>query len=575
MRFIMNQKLKVILFLVFTIFLLIGLRILVSAQNTNSQIDENSKVENLQNQQNEDSEKIKKLLETTQDLKTQNAVLTKSLDTLSVIIFSFVGLISLILLLGTGTSLWSWNTDRKRLNDVYKVAEDKEKENTRRENIFHERQDYLYEFSKERERIFHQRQDSLFELSTKREKTLQERQDQLFELSLSREKESSERDRHIFGQSTETLTLVNQTLELARDASERASKALEERLNRQHNDLEQDAIDLLDEAKAYKNPKVLVEDSNFRSNLQTLASEVTALQTNQNILDKEVSLNPHCCFIKAMESHLNQHFKPAIKYWKKSESNDKAQIPLRIMSLYWIGYEQNNLGEFENGAASFEKASSIATGHMKYELERIRIESKFFDYPKFSTRKILPEMESLYEQIKKENESEEFQKVRSGIAGTLGNIYYQLGNELSSENKENESKEYYKKAKEIFFEAPVKNKWIWFGYGESCYKLGEYEEAEKQLLDKVKNEAEFEYSTRLEPRTKVLGQTTVLICSIRIKSLHDNVRPLINLITATLGNVDKRLTVYSQFQRRNVSKRKFNEDLNKLMEEFELGSSDD
>lgn len=533
----MNHKLKVLLGRILLSFVLVGFCGVIHAQNSNiSQSEKDLKLEYLQKQQNEDGEKVKKLTETVQELKTQNAVLNKSVDQLSSFVFGFVGLISFILIIGTGTSLWSWNTDRKRLNDVYDVAKKKEEENTKRENLLHERQDYLYE------------------------------------LSLKREEESSERDRHIFGQSTETLTLVNQTLELARDASERASKGLEDRLNRQHKNLEQEASDLLDESKAYKNFKVLVEDSNFRSNLKTLASEITSLQTNQNILDKEVLLHPNCCFIKAMESHLDQHFKPAIKYWKKAEEHEKSEDSLRIMSSFWIGYEQNNLGDFEDATGSFEKASSLAKGHMAYELERIKIESKFFDFPKFTTQKILPEMESLYERIKvdKENKSEEFQKVMSSISGTLGNIYYQFGNELSSKDEtREEAEEYYKKAKATFYKAPIKNKWTWFGYAESCYKLGEYEESVDCFLNKVKNEAEFEYSTRLEPRTKVLGQTTVLICSIRVKSLNENVKPLINLIKSTLGTVDKRLTVYSQFQRRNVSKKQFNADLDQLMEEFE------
>ena len=207
---------------------------------------------------------------------------------------------------------------------------------------------------------------------------------------------------------------------------------------------------------------------------------------------------------------------------------------------------------------------------MKYELERIKIESKFFDFPKYTPDKLLPEIETLYEAIKKETVTEEFLKVRSNIGGTLGNIYYQLGN-TSNEEK---AKEYYKKAKSIFYEAPIKNKWVWFGYGESCYKLDEIQEAENTLLNKVKSEAEFEYSTRLEPRTKVLGQTTVLICSIRVKSLHKNINTIYNLIKTTLGGVDERLTVYSQIQRRNVDKRQFLKDLDELMKEFNEYSND-
>ncbi|MDI6751762.1 MAG: hypothetical protein QME07_02740 [bacterium] len=505
----MKQIIQILTSLILIFFTLFGVN--AYGQRDITKGKDNPRIEELRKDVEVEKEKIEKLTEVIQDLKTQNAVLTKSLDILTIFFGIFGGLISIVLIIGTITSLISWNKDRKRSDEIHSLA-------------------------------------------------------------LEKERESSERDRSIFSQSTETLNLVNQTLELAKDASERASKSLEEKLNKQHGALEQESIDLIEESKAYKNFKILVEDLSFRSNLLTLASEIRGLQNNQNILEKEAILHPYCCFIRGMEFHLNQHFKPAIKYWKQAKDHKDSPKHLQIMALYWIGYEQNNLSEFENASSNFELASSIATGAMKFELERIKIESKFFDFPKFTPEKLLPEIESLYRSIKNETDSEEIQKFKSNIAGTLGNIYYQLGNELSVENN-NLSTKYYEKAKSTFWEAPAKDKWIWFGYGESCYKLGEYKEAEKYLLNKVKKEAEFEYSTRLEPRTKVLGQSTVLICSTIVKSLHKNVNTIYNLIKTTLGGVDERLTVYSQFQRRNVSKKRFLDDLDIIMEKFHAVSA--
>jgi hypothetical protein len=476
------------------------------AQEVTTNIIEDQNIEELQkNVKDEDTDKIEKLTEDVQDLKTQNAVFTKSLDTLNIFFSIFGGLISIILIFGAITSGISWSTDRKRSNETYSLA-------------------------------------------------------------LKKEQESSERDRSIFSQSMETLTLVNQTLELARAASERAYKAIQEKLDKKHKALEKEASDLIEESKADKNFKVLVENSAYRSNLRTLALEITSLQTNQDMLEKEPALLPHCCFIRGMDFHLNQHFKPAIDYWKLAKNQKNTPNHLRIMALYWIGYEHNNLANFEDAVSCFEEASNIATGAMKFELERIKIESKFFDFTKFPPEKVLPEIESLYNNIKNETVSEEFQSVKSNIGLTLGNIYYQLGNDFSKSDRK-KSIEYYKNAKNTFYTAPIKNKWIWFGYGESCYKLGEHKGV-KELFEKVRNEAEVEYATRLEPRTRVLGQTTALICSIKVKSLHEHVNTIYNLIKTTLGSVDERLTVYSQLQKRNVSKKQFIEDLNKLMEEF-------
>lgn len=476
----------------------------------------------------DNAEQIKTLSNSVQELKTQNAVLSKTVDTLTLIFSLFAGLIGLVFIVGTLTSLITWNTDRKRSQETYHLVKEREVQTSQREQLVYARQDELYNFA------------------------------------LTKDKEATERDRSIFGQSTQTLTLVNQTLELARDASERASKSLEIKLNKKHTELEQESLELIEESRAFKNFKVLVEDSNYRSNLLTLALEIAGLQNNQNILEREVTLHPNCSFIRGMEFHLNQHFKTAIKYWKQVKDNLETVPELKIMALFWIAYEQNNLSDFENASSNFEAASGIASGAMKYELERIKIESKFFDFPKYTPDKLIPELLALYELVKKEPESEDIKKVRSAIASTIGNIYHEMGNTSNGEK----AKEFYTKARNFFNETPYKNKWTWFGYGEASYRLGNIQEAENILSAKVKSEAEFEYSTRLEPRTKVLGQTTVLICSVRVKSLNENVNTLYNLIKTTLGGVDERLTVYSQFQRRNVNKKQFVKDLDEFMDEF-------
>ena len=490
-----RQSTKILL-MIFFLTILIFVNTYSFAQEVTTNIIEDQNIEELQkNIKNENTDKIEKLTEDIQDLKTQNAVLTKTLDTLIIFLSIFGGIISIILIFGTITSGISWNMDRKRLKDTIL------------------------------------------------------------------------RDEGIFGQSVQTLTLVNATLELARDASERAYKAIQEKLDKKHKALEKEASNLLEESKAYKNFKVLVEDSTVRSNLLILASEIMSLQTNLGMLEKEPDLLPHCCFIRGMEFHLNQHFKSAIEYWKLAKDQENIPNYLKIIALYWIGYEQNNLAKYDDAASNFKLASDFASGAMKYELERIKIESKYFDILNYNSEKVLPEIESLYDEIKKEIDSQEFKVVKSNVGLTLGNIYYQLGRELSKSDSK-KSIEYFKKAKNTFFKTPIKNKWIWFGYGESCYKLKDYKTAENILSEKVKNEAEFEYSTRLEPRTKVLGQTTVLICSMRIKKFHSNVDTTYNLIKTILGGVDERLTIYSQLQSRNVLKKKFLEDLEKLMEEF-------
>ena len=196
-----------ILLMIFFLTILIFVITYSFAQEVTTNIIEDQNIEELQkNVKDENTDKIEKLTEDIQDLKTQNAVLTKTFDTLIIYLSIFGGIISIILIFGTITSGISWNTDRKRSNETYSSA-------------------------------------------------------------LEKERVSTERDRSLFSQSVETLTLVNETLELAKEASERAYKAIQEKLNKKHKTLEKEAIDLLEESKADENFKVLVEDSTVRSNL--------------------------------------------------------------------------------------------------------------------------------------------------------------------------------------------------------------------------------------------------------------------------------------------------------------------
>ena len=515
-------------------FLLIGISFVTGQQGSPQR--QNETTQQLRRELEESKETTKQLSNSVQELKAQNLALSKQLDFLTPI----AAIITFVLLASTGTSLVTLRTDRKRLKETY--LSDKAKEPT----------------------------------LAARELLMYARQDELYGLMLHKEQESSERDRSIFIQSTQTLTLVNATLKLAKEASERASRSLEDKLTRQHNELEAAAKELVYASKAYKTFKVLVEDSRFRSTMQTLAEDITGLQNNQNMLDKEVTLAPYCSFIRGMDFHLNQHVQPALKFWKSAKDHPSASEALKIMALHWIGYEQNNLGDFEDASSSFELAANLAEGPLKYELERLKIESRFFWTDKFTASSVLPEMLALAGRVKNEEDSEEFKRVKSSIAGTLGNIYLQVGDEISADPLNEASPlPYYEKAREVFKNAPNKTKWTWFGYGEACAKLGDKPTAEACFLSRVQPEAEQEYSTRLEPRTKVLGQTTVLICSMLMPGQHKNVITLYNLIKLTLSSVDSHVTVYSQFKRRNVPKKAFLEDLERAVKEFGAIRDDD
>lgn len=365
-------------------YILIGIFVCISfelnAQDSmkniyNSKIEMAKKLENL--------EKISNDL---QELKTENAVLKKSVDTLEILFIGFGGLISLILIAGSVTSLISWNTERKRSSETYNLA-------LQKENVL------------------------------------------------------DKRDRSLFVQSSKTLNLVNQTLNLAKEASERASKFQVNRLETEHLTLEQKASDLIDKSKSYKSYKALVENATFRSSLEILNMDITQLTTNLKTIEDNVPLKPFCSFIRGMNFHLGQHFEKAIECWKLIIKDKEAPPQLKIMTLYWIGYEQNNILDFDSATITFEDAATLADKELKddakkYELERMEIESKSFNALKFETESLLPEIESLLKIIEKKSPSIEIRNVRSRICGTLGNICLQIANKYRKANNEIISEQY-------------------------------------------------------------------------------------------------------------------------------------
>jgi tetratricopeptide (TPR) repeat protein len=166
-----------------------------------------------------------------------------------------------------------------------------------------------------------------------------------------------------------TLELVNATLTLARDASERASKVLEVKARGALEDLDKDAKHLL--AKTKSNDRALVRDPAHRSALISLAQRLEAFEINRFILPPDIKLTPPCLFLRGMEQHLKQHFEDALAHWDQVALNDSADPLLRALAWLWIGYEYNNLGQFSDAVSSFENALTFASGARRFELQRM------------------------------------------------------------------------------------------------------------------------------------------------------------------------------------------------------------
>src|SRR3990172_4588013 len=85
-------------------------------------------------------------------------------------------------------------------------------------------------------------------------------------------------------------------------------------------------------------------------------------------------------FVLGMNHHIEGRWDKARKYWEKAVYSPQCFARLASNIWYWIGYEQNNVGEsgLEESVASFQRARESADGVRSFELQRLEIESRFF-----------------------------------------------------------------------------------------------------------------------------------------------------------------------------------------------------
>lgn len=407
-------------------------------------------------------------------------------------------------------------------------------------------------------------------------------------LTLGNDKSSQERANIIFEESQRTLALVNDILELAEKTSRRASKSLETRLQKSMEIYDGESMEIIEKSQAYDDDKNLTTDKDICSEIHRVGRKIEGLENNLIMLEgSEIILEPYCCLVRGADSYLSELFNQALEYWKKVVKSKNADKRLQSLAYFWIGYVNNNLGEqhFSTAIQNFKKAQVLATDSRKYELMRIKLETRFFNNE--AIEPIIDEFDELIKLIDNHDKSEEsastFDMRKKKILTTLGNIYYQLAIQTKSDELKkkylldskktfadllnlNEKEDIFDQLNRLDNNQKDKEKWIIFGYTESLYQLNEKRDVSEKIFNEIiYHLAENEFLNREEKRTKVLAKTTQLICAIRTGKSRSDISNIKTQVDSALGGVDKRLTIYSQLQRRNVKRESFREDLNKLL----------
>lgn len=179
--------------------------------------------------------------------------------------------------------------------------------------------------------------------------------------------------------SQKTLNLVNETLELAKDASARAATSMAERATRKLNELSTRSRTELSPYVISGKFKELVTTPRTTKAALDIAGELLTLEGLFSLQD--IVLTAPCLFMRGMERHLRQDPEAAITNLREAIAKPEGD-QLADLAYYWIAYENNNLGDYTQAESTFrrarERAAQAGRDDIAVELFVRELESRFF-----------------------------------------------------------------------------------------------------------------------------------------------------------------------------------------------------
>lgn len=376
--------------------------------------------------------------------------------------------------------------------------------------------------------------------------------------------------------SQKTLTLVNDTLTLAKDANERAARTMAQRAEQNQKEIDARAHALVREAFQLtdfktKTFKIFVEAPEIKSELDELASRLSSIEGYLDL--QHIALTPACFFVKGMARHLRQEARRAIEDLERAtEAEGRRSRNLVIAAHYWMGYESNNLRRFSQAANSFKRALELEQkGSAQYfELRRIKLESDFFELARAfrasqlngtakqsSSALIKPLERQLNDVLKEAKAADDTGGVSGGILTLHGNILT-----WAARNTEDErvAHELLTQAVAVFPETGA-SIWANFGRLDAQSELGH--EIDDDDWQGVVWDAVARTSVRTEPRSLALLHETSLIALSKQRTPREW-ESTYRALKEALAKVDASLTLYSQREKYNVPRDEFDREVEAL-----------
>ncbi|HEU4739597.1 MAG TPA: hypothetical protein VFS54_11025 [Solirubrobacterales bacterium] len=208
---------------------------------------------------------------------------------------------------------------------------------------------------------------------------------QLHELTVGGEVLSQRRAEQSFAsffeQSQTTLSLVNDTLELAKEANERATQSMDRRAKEQVAAIGEKGDDLLQRIFRDGDFEEIAYVPEYRAAVHGIGDELRAVEGLLRLQD--IKLPRHLKFIKAIDQFLLDDTEGAHNVLRQI-SHEGSTGPLHHFILFWLGYMSTTVGDYEEAVRIFveDETGLAADDTERFQLDCVIAETRFFDKAK-------------------------------------------------------------------------------------------------------------------------------------------------------------------------------------------------
>lgn len=210
----------------------------------------------------------------------------------------------------------------------------------------------------------------------------QRRTSQLHALSVSAEVGTQRRIEESYstflGESQKTLTLVNDTLGLAKEASVREARSMDLKAKSNLDALEAEAEDLVLQVIETGDYEEIVDLPEPRSRVQSIARRLASLEGY--VVLQEIDLHPYSRLVKGIEQFLDGNVTAAL-HTLRHAAQDSSNRQLQRFALYWAAKLNNAVGNYDHALHLLDQALELfgtQESIEKQEMRRLHLETEFF-----------------------------------------------------------------------------------------------------------------------------------------------------------------------------------------------------